>query len=163
MNQVKPESEFLVDFIQSMKYDLVLKSDGKVYLDSYKDENGDEIVENMYERLITQNFQLMIRKTYKTFGSKDKRNVSGDLFNPKNVPNGPNVNGDGMATVKKKIDSYRKILIGILELAEDSSWIVPEAKKLIQKLNDNLLIDDGRSYGDKNVTWEEYNFYDISL
>ena len=48
-NQVKPESETLVDFIQSMKYDLVLKSDGKVYLDSYKDENGDEIEENIRE------------------------------------------------------------------------------------------------------------------
>ena len=32
-----------------MKYDLVLKSDGKVYLDSYKDENGDEIEENIRE------------------------------------------------------------------------------------------------------------------
>ena len=35
------------------------------------------------------------------------------------------------------------------------------ADKLIQKLNDNLLIDDGRSFGEKNITWEEYNFYDM--
>ena len=162
-NKVKPESEFLVDFIQSMKYDLVLKSDGKVYLDSYKDENGDEIDENIREVAYSELSSNDKTKHIAHLGSKDKRNVSGDLFNPKNVPNGPNVNGDGMATqLRKKIDSYREFLIGILELAEDSSWIVPGSpNKLIQKLNDNLLIDDGRSYGEKNVTWEEYNFYDM--
>ena len=162
-NQVKPESETLVDFIQSMKYDLVLKSDGKVYLDSYKDENGDEIEENVREVDYSELSNVDKRKHIAHLGSKDKRNVSGDLFNPKNTPNGPNVNGDGMATqLRKKIDSYRKFLIGTLELAEDSSWIMPgSADKLIQKLNDNLLIDDGRSFGEKNITWEEYNFYDM--
>ena len=162
-NQVKPESEELVDFIQSMKYDLVLKSDGKVYLDSYKDENGDEIEENIREVDYSELSINDKKKHIAHLGSKDKRNVSGDLFNPKNTPNGPNVNGEGMATqLRKKIDNYRKILIGILELAEDSTWIVQgSADKLIQKLNDNLLIDEGKSFGEKNITWEEYNFYDM--
>jgi len=162
-NQVKPESDFLVDFIQSMKYELVLRSDGKVYLDSYKDENGDEIEENIREIDYSELSNDDKKKHIAHLGSKDKRNVSGDIFNPKNTPNGPNVNGDGMATqLRKKIDSFRKFLIGTLELAEDSTWIIEgSADKLIQKLNDNLLIDDGRSFGEKNVTWEEYNFYDM--
>tara|TARA_B100000674_G_scaffold35881_1_gene25012 strand:- start:11871 stop:13610 length:1740 start_codon:yes stop_codon:yes gene_type:complete len=162
-NQVKPESEFLVDFIQSMKYDLVLKSDGKVFLDSYKDENGDEIEENIREIDYSELSNDDKTKHIAHLEGKDKRNVSGDLFNPKNTVNGPNVNGDGMATqLRKKIDSFRKFLIGTLELAEDSTWISPgSADKLIQKLNDNLLIDDGKSFGEKNVTWEEYNFYDM--
>ena len=45
------------------------------------------------------------------------------------------------------------------KLAEDSTWILPGVDKLIQKLNDNLLIDDVGLL-EKNVTWEEYNFYD---
>ena len=91
-----------------MKYDLVLKSDGKVYLDSYKDENGDEIEENIRE-IDYSGVSNDDKKKHMAHLGKDKRNVSGDLFNPKNTPNGPNVNGDGTKhTVKKKIDSYRK-------------------------------------------------------
>ena len=85
-NQVKPESEFLVDFIQSMKYDLVLKSDGKVFLDSYKDENGDEIEENIREIDYSELSNDDKKKHIAHLGGKDKRNVSGDLFNPKKSP-----------------------------------------------------------------------------
>ena len=42
-NQVKPISSELVEDIQKMKYKLVLKTDGKVFLGQHKDEEGDEI------------------------------------------------------------------------------------------------------------------------
>ena len=81
----KAQSEDLVDFIQSMKYDLVLKSDGKVYLDSYKDENGDEIEENIREVNYSDLSINDKKKHIAHLESKDKRTVSGDLFNPKNT------------------------------------------------------------------------------
>ena len=60
-------------------------------------------LKKILERLITQNFLLNDKKKHIAhLESKDKRNVSGDLFNPKNTPNGPNVNGDGMATQLRK-------------------------------------------------------------
>ena len=48
-----------------------------------------------------------------------------------------------------------------IKIGEDSTWIVQgSADKLIQKLNDNLLIEEGRSFGEKSYM-EEYNFYDM--
>ena len=56
-NQVKPISSELVEDIQKMKYKLVLKTDGKVFLGQHKDEEGDEIKDNIFEVNI-QNYQI---------------------------------------------------------------------------------------------------------
>ena len=90
-NLVRPESKNVVDFIQEMKYHLVLESDGKVFLgDGFKEEEKREKEENTNDpnpysipfRELGEN-EKTLNITY--LRSKDKRHGnSGDLFDPEN-------------------------------------------------------------------------------
>ena len=57
-NEIKPEALKLVNFIQEMKYNLVLAVDKEVFLGQHKDEEGEEIEDNKfkvsYDNLINQ-------------------------------------------------------------------------------------------------------------
>ncbi len=122
-NQVKPVSSFLVEFIQEMKYNLVLKVDKKVFLGEHKDEEGEEIESNIFEVEYSELSSLEKSKKIAHLGAKDDRNSSGDVFNPENKASLPIIDGIGKSTqLKNKIESlhdpnnyYRK--------TEDSSWI----------------------------------------
>ena len=164
-DQVRPISKNLVESIQEMKYSLVLKTDGKVFLDQHLDEEGDEIESNIFEEQYSELSITDQRKKIAFLGRKDDRNSSGELFNPENKSNLPKTNGFGEATnLKNKIDDFRKNLLQVLKTAEDSSWIASgSADNLINEINENLLIEDGNVYGEtsKKVSWEYYNFYDM--
>ena len=162
-NQVKPISSELVEDIQKMKYKLVLKTDGKVFLGQHKDEEGDEIEANIFEVNYSELSDIDKSKKIAFLGRKDARHTSGEVFNPENKPNLPRKDGIGQAThLKNKIEEFRQSLLTILKTAEDSSWIASgSADKLIRDINENLKIKD--AYGEKGnkVTWEKYNFYDM--
>jgi len=162
-NQVKPISSELVEDIQKMKYKLVLKTDGKVFLGQHKDEEGDEIEDNIFEVNYSELSDIDKSKKIAFLSAKDNRHASGDIFNPENKPNLPRIDGIGKAThLKNKIEEFRQSLLTILKTAEDSSWIASgSADKLIRDINENLKIKD--VYGEKGneVTWEKYNFYDM--
>ena len=50
VSQVEPKANFITDYIQEMKYDLVFMADrGKVYLDFYEDGNDEENIKNLVE------------------------------------------------------------------------------------------------------------------
>ena len=164
-NQVKPISSELVEDIQKMKYKLVLKTDGKVFLGQHKDEEGDEIEDNIFEVNYSELSDIDKSKKIAFLGRKDARHTSGEVFNPENKPNLPRKDGIGQAThLKNKIEEFRQSLLTILKTAEDSSWIASgSADKLIRDINENLKIKDDNAYGEKGkkVTWEKYNFYDM--
>ncbi|MBT5698496.1 MAG: hypothetical protein HOJ12_00750, partial [Flavobacteriales bacterium] len=48
-NKIKPDALELVDFIQEMKYTLVLTVDNAVFLGEHLDEDGEEIEDNKFE------------------------------------------------------------------------------------------------------------------
>ena len=164
-NQVKPVSSFLVEFIQEMKYNLVLKVDKKVFLGEHKDEEGEEIESNIFELEYSQLSSLEKSKKIAHLGAKDDRNSSGDVFNPENKASLPNIDGIGKCTqLKNEIESFRQTLLTVLKVAEDSSWIIKGSSDfLADEINSSLKIEDGKVYGEKGkkVTWEYYNFYDM--
>ena len=164
-NQVKPVSSFLVEFIQEMKYNLVLKVDKKVFLGEHKDEEGEEIESNIFEIEYSELSSLEKSKKIAHLGAKDDRNSSGDVFNPENKASLPIIDGIGKSTqLKNEIESFRQTLLEVLKMAEDSSWIIKGSSNfLVDEINSSLKIDDGKVYGEKGkkVTWEYYNFYDM--
>ena len=164
-NQVKPVSSFLVEFIQEMKYNLVLKVDKKVFLGEHKDEEGDEIESNIFEVEYSELSSLEKSKKIAHLGAKDDRHAAGDFFNPENKSSLPNIDGIGKCTqMKNEIESFRQTLLSVLKVAEDSSWIIKGSSDfLADEINSSLKIEDGKVYGEKGkkVTWEYYNFYDM--
>ena len=164
-NTVKPISLSLVEGIQEMKYNLVLKADKQVFLGDYKDEEGDEIESNIFEVEYSELSSLEKSKKIAHLGAKDDRHAAGDIFNPENKSSLPNIDGIGKCTqLKNEIESFRQTLLGVLKVAEDSSWILKgSADFLADEINSSLKIEDGKVYGEKGkkVTWEYYNFYDM--
>jgi gliding motility-associated protein GldM len=164
-SSVKPISLSLVEGIQEMKYNLVLKADKQVFLGDYKDEEGDEIESNIFEVEYSELSSLEKSKKIAHLGAKDDRHAAGDVFNPENKSSLPNIDGIGKCTqLKNEIESFRQTLLGVLKVAEDSSWILKgSADFLADEINSSLKIEDGKVYGEKGkkVTWEYYNFYDM--
>ena len=164
-NTVKPISLSLVEGIQEMKYNLVLKADKQVFLGDYKDEEGDEIESNIFEVEYSELSSLEKSKKIAHLGAKDDRHAAGDIFNPENKSSLPNIDGIGKCTqMKNEIESFRQTLLSVLKVAEDSSWIIKGSSDfLADEINSSLKIEDGKVYGEKGkkVTWEYYNFYDM--
>ena len=100
-----PESKNLIDFIQKMKYDLVLYTDKQVFLgDGYNDEDKREEAEkntndpNPYTKPFNELGQLEKSQNISFLKGKSKRQASGDLFDPENKT------GEGIAkySIKRK-------------------------------------------------------------
>ena len=170
-NLVRPESKNVVDFIQEMKYHLVLESDGQVFLgDGFKEEEKREEAEentndpNPYSIPFSElgENEKTLNITY--LRSKDKRQASGDLFDPENK-NGQGKDGfqNTALKLKENILNYKKVLLDVLQSAEDSSLVLPgSTNKIKDVIEERLKILDGAVYGDeKNQTWEKYYFYDM--
>ena len=104
--QISPESDELADFIQEMKYSLVLKTDGEVFLGPYQDEQGEDIEDNMFTKPYsdldstdlytydpgydTNGIKERIKISF--LNAKDDRQSSGNVFNPDNksfISDGP--------------------------------------------------------------------------
>jgi len=145
--EVKANADELVEFIQEMKYNLVLAADNEVYLGSQlelKDEDG-ELLEDI--AITTPWNELSDDEKKMTIGNltvKDDRHAAGDLFY--SAKRNKNIATD----LKKKLISYKNSLLSISEGNES----------LIKSINETCNYDDKKVKGKKQL-WEEYNFYDM--
>ena len=165
-NKIKPDALELVDFIQEMKYTLVLTVDNAVFLGEHLDEDGEEIEDNKFEVSYDKLDDIDKNKTIAFLGKKDDRNSSGDVFNPESKAQLPRIDGEGKSTqLKNRILDYKELLLDVLETAKDSNWVTTNGKlsSLIEEINTTLDIKEGKVYGDKGkkVSWEHYNFHDM--
>ena len=165
-NKIKPDALELVDFIQEMKYTLVLTVDNAVFLGEHLDEDGEEIEDNKFEVSYDKLDDIDKNKKIAFLNKKDDRNSSGDAFNPENKVQLPRIDGEGKATqLKNHILDYKELLLDVLETAKDSNWVTTNGKlsSLIEEINTTLDIKEGKVYGDKGkkVSWEHYNFHDM--
>ena len=165
-NKIKPDALELVNFIQEMKYTLVLTVDNAVFLGEHLDEDGEEIEDNKFEVSYDKLDDIDKNKKIAFLNKKDDRNSSGDVFNPESKAQLPRIDGEGKATqLKNHILDYKELLLDVLETAKDSNWVTNNGKlsSLIQEINTTLDIKEGKVYGDKGkkVSWEHYNFHDM--
>ncbi|MBT7620469.1 MAG: hypothetical protein HN594_05280 [Flavobacteriales bacterium] len=165
-NKIKPDALELVDFIQEMKYTLVLTVDNAVFLGEHLDEDGEEIEDNKFEVSYDKLDDIDKNKKIAFLSKKDDRNSSGDVFNPESKAQLPRIDGEGKATqLKNHILDYKELLLDVLETAKDSNWVTTNGKlsSLIEEINTTLDIKEGKVYGDKGkkVSWEHYNFHDM--
>ena len=148
---IKQKADEIVVSIQEMKYSLVLKADGKVYLgpeSGFRDEEGDLIK----EKAITKEWKDLVGKEWEKYRTmnigelsvKDDRSTSGDLFWKENRKS------NKATDLKENILKYRDFLVSI---AEENSNLKESITKVF-KLEGNL----GKK---KNESWEEYNFHDM--
>jgi len=165
-NKIKPDALELVDFIQEMKYTLVLTVDNAVFLGEHLDEDGEEIEDNKFEVSYDKLDDIDKNKKIAFLSKKDDRNSSGDVFNPESKAQLPRIDGEGKSTqLKNHILDYKELLLDVLETAKDSNWVTTNGKlsSLIEEINTTLDIKEGKVYGDKGkkVSWEHYNFHDM--
>jgi len=165
-NKIKPDALELVNFIQEMKYTLVLTVDNAVFLGEHLDEDGEEIEDNKFEVSYDKLDDIDKNKKIAFLSKKDDRNSSGDVFNPESKAQLPRIDGEGKSTqLKNRILDYKELLLDVLETAKDSNWVTTNGKlsSLIEEINTTLDIKEGKVYGDKGkkVSWEHYNFHDM--
>ena len=145
--EIKTEADKLVASLQEMKYNLVLKTDKKVYLGSQseiKDEEGDLIEE---KSIVLSWDMLSDQQKLMNIGAltnKDDRHAAGDLFYSEKRKT--NVATD----LKNNLITYKDKIISIAEGDES----------LITSINETCNYDDKKIKGKKQL-WEEYNFYDM--
>ena len=145
--EVKANADKLVEFIQEMKYNLVLSADNEVYLGSQselKDEDGDLLEDKAKTTPWNELSQAEKKMTIGNLSVKDDRHAAGDLFYSAKRK-------DNIATdLKNELISYKNSLLSLSEGNES----------LIKSINETCNYDDKKVKGKKQL-WEEYNFYDM--
>jgi gliding motility-associated protein GldM len=145
--EVKANADNLVEFIQEMKYNLVLAVDNKVYLGSQlelKDEDGD-LLEDIAITLPWDSLSDDQKKmTIGNLTVKDDRHASGDLFY--SAKRKKNIATD----LKNDLNAYKILLLDIAKGNES----------IITTINETCNYDDKKVKGKKQL-WEYYNFYDM--
>ena len=145
--EVKANADELVEFIQEMKYNLVLAADKEVYLGSQlelKDEDGDLLEDKAITTPWNELSDAEKKMTIGNLSVKDDRHASGDLFY--SAKRKKNIATD----LKNDLISYKNSLLSISEGNES----------LITSINETCNYDDKKVKGKKQL-WEEYNFYDM--
>jgi len=140
--QVKKKADNLVNFIQEMKYDLVLRVYNKVCLGKYEDENGDEIEANQFEVPFADLNAEQQHRAIGNLNNKDDRDASGDLF----------IKTKKAADLKNNIVEYRDFLI----------TIAGDNEALAENISSTCSTDGKKGKkGVGGISWEEYNFHDM--
>ena len=145
--EVKANADELVEFIQEMKYNLVLAADKEVYLGSQlelKDEDGNLLEDKAITTPWNELSDAEKKMTIGNLSVKDDRHASGDLFY--SAKRKKNIATD----LKNDLISYKNSLLSISEGNES----------LITSINETCNYDDKKVKGKKQL-WEEYNFYDM--
>lgn len=145
--EVKANADELVEFIQEMKYNLVLAADKEVYLGSQlelKDEDGNLLADKAITTPWNELSDAEKKMTIGNLSVKDDRHASGDLFY--SAKRKKNIATD----LKNDLISYKNSLLSISEGNES----------LITSINETCNYDDKKVKGKKQL-WEEYNFYDM--
>ena len=148
--EIKAKADALVDTLQKMKYELVLKADGEVYLGDVKDFTDDKgkLIKSKATKL-TWDALVAAGESKKAIGElnkKDDRNSSGDLFyNEKRKENRATI-------LKANLESFKKFL---LDLAVEDTY-------LTKSISETFTFEDKKEKaGGKKVAWEHYNFHDM--
>lgn len=148
--QVRKVANELDVLIQEMKFDLVNKVDGEVYLGQYLDAEGDKIEANKVKKIpFSELSEDQRNKNIAYLNAKSNRDASGDLF----------VKRTNRATdLKNTIEEYKKLLLSFTE----------ENEVLQSNIHSALATEDRRpkeksifSRGEGTIRWEEYNFEDM--
>jgi gliding motility-associated protein GldM len=145
--EVKANADELVEFIQEMKYNLVIAADKEVYLGSQlelKDEDGDLLEDKAITTSWDELSDAEKKMTIGNLSVKDDRHASGDLFY--SAKRNKNIATD----LKNNLISYKNLLLSISEGNES----------IITTINETCNYDDKKVKGKKQL-WEEYNFYDM--
>ena len=147
--EIKQMSDELVMLIQNMKYDLVSKTDkGEVYLGEtweILDEEGKLIDSRVIENIKFEDLTLAQKsKKIGWLSNKSDRNTSGELFWPKGVKE------NRAKVLKDNILDYGGFLIDV----------AGENELLIKSIQSSTNVNDKKRKG-KDLTWEEYYFYDM--
>ena len=141
--EVKAAASDISMFIQEMKYNLVFKVDGEVYLDKHLDSDGKEIEGNLYEKPFSDLTNEEKIKSIAYLASKSDRDASGELF----------VNSGKATELKNKIENYKKLLLNL----SDGNEV------LESNIQSTLSTEDkaGKSATSGGQSWENYNFLDM--
>jgi len=145
--EVKTNADELVEFIQEMKYNLVLAADNKVYLGSQlelKDEDGDLLEDKAITTPWDELSDAEKKMTIGNLSVKDDRHASGDLFY--SAKRKKNIATD----LKNDLNAYKILLLDIAKGNES----------IITTINETCNYDDKKVKGKKQL-WEYYNFYDM--
>ncbi len=146
--EVKAKADELVEFIQEMKYNLVLATDNKVYLGSQlelKDEDGDFLEDKAITTPWNELSDVEKKMTIGNLSVKDDRHASGDLFY--SAKRKKNIASD----LKEKTLLYKDFILNISD-GNDG---------LIDNINETHNLSDKKGKGGKTQKWEHYNFYDM--
>jgi|TARA_B110000459_G_scaffold110626_1_gene122611 gliding motility-associated protein GldM len=139
---IKKEADALVDYIQELKYNLVLLADNEVFLGQYTDLEGEVIEGNRTELSWNDLSKEKKKLNIANLSNKENREASGELL----------VNSGKALELKGFINDYRTKLI---ETAGSND---------VLKLNINsaLSTSDKRLSGQSaKISWEVYNFEDM--
>ncbi|MDA9656356.1 hypothetical protein N9S96_01675, partial [Flavobacteriales bacterium] len=139
---IKKEADALVDYIQELKYNLVLLADKEVYLGQYTDLEGEVIEGNRTELPWSDLSKEKKKLSIANLSNKENRESSGELL----------VNSGKALDLKNLINDYREKLI---EVAGDNDV-------LKFNINSALTTADKRLSGQSvKISWEVYNFEDM--
>ena len=139
---VKREADAIVNFIQELKYKLVLSTDKSVFLGQYKDLDGEIIdgneTELTWEKLSKEQKKLPIAN----LSNKENRDMSGEIL----------VFSGKAKSLKDQINSFEK---NMLTIAGDNQVLAFNIKS-------SLNTDDKNGKGGSSkIPWENYNFLDM--
>ena len=139
---VKREADAIVNFIQELKYGLVLAVDKSVFLGQYKDLDG-EIIEGNETELIWDKLSKEQKKLpIANLNNKENRDMSGETL----------VNTGKASSLKQQINSFKN---NMLTIAGDNEVLALNIKSALDTQDKN-----GKG-GSAKVPWENYNFLDM--
>ncbi len=139
---VKREADAIVNFIQELKYGLVLAVDKSVFLGQYKDLDG-EIIEGNETELIWDKLSKEQKKLpIANLNNKENRDMSGETL----------VNTGKASSLKQQINSFKN---NMLTIAGDNEVLALNIKSALDTQDKN-----GKG-GSAKIPWENYNFLDM--
>ena len=139
---VKREADALVNYIQELKYKLVLSVDKSVFLGQYTDLDGEIIEGNEteleWEKLSKEQKKLPIAHLY----NKKNRDISGKVL----------IRTGAAESLKQQLNTYKNNMLSI----------VGNNDVLAKNINSALETKDKPGKGAKGtISWENYNFLDM--
>ena len=139
---VKREADAIVNFIQELKYGLVLAVDKSVFLGQYKDLDGEIIEGNetelTWDKLSKEQKKLPIAN----LNNKENRDMSGETL----------VITGKASSLKQQINSFKN---NMLTIAGDNEVLAFNIKSALDTEDKN-----GKG-GSAKIPWENYNFLDM--
>ena len=139
---VKREADAIVNFIQELKYGLVLAVDKSVFLGQYKDLDGEIIEGNETELTWGKLSKEQKKLPIANLNNKENRDMSGETL----------VITGKASSLKQQINSFKN---NMLTIAADNEVLAFNIKSALDTEDKN-----GKG-GSAKIPWENYNFLDM--